>query len=171
METLYLPKNNRQRKIDFVVVDSKKKPKYHVTGTTGKKGDVLYVYDLKENEVSRIRQVSTSIIPRFQLLNNDNYVASFSLNFGPLRDLIYISHLNWIITGNIPSGKYRIRWQGKKILNVSITELPDGLFNELEVALENHEGVMIAIVALLDSWALIKKRDRGFNFKPKFRAV
>ncbi|MDR0899579.1 MAG: hypothetical protein LBM27_04415 [Lactobacillaceae bacterium] len=173
MTTLYLPKNRSKHIVDLDVFDEDKNPILKVTGTVGHKMDVLYVYDLNYNELARIRQTTTGLLPRFQLLHDDNYVASFSFNLGPLSDIIYISHLNWIVTGEIAAGKYRIRYGTKKLLNVSPVDLPDGTFNQLEITLDNQTSVHVAIVALLDSWSAIKNPEWINNLlkrrKPKFK--
>jgi uncharacterized protein YxjI len=169
MQTLYLPKNKSQSRIDMKTFDSAFNPKYHVVGKTGHKGDVIFIYDLNNNELARIRQITTGIIPRFQILHNDNYVASFGLSVGRISDIIYISHLNWIITGEISTGKYRIRAGRKRILNVLPVELADGSFNQLDVALENQEAVHVGIVTILDTWSNIKKHNSSWNLNPKNR--
>ncbi|MDR2661165.1 MAG: hypothetical protein LBC17_03945 [Lactobacillaceae bacterium] len=168
--TIYLlSKNKTQRNIDFKVFDENFNPVFRVLGNTGRKNDVLFVYDLSNTELARIRQISVGLIPRFQLLHDDNYVASFSFNFGPLSDLIYISHLNWIITGNIINGNYRIRYGSKKILSVSEIQLPEGDFNRLDVVLDNQASVHVAIVALLNNWIYLKSKSWMKYFNPKFK--
>ena len=167
MNTLYLPKSKKRRRIDYKVFDARKKPKYKVTGATGNKNDVINVFDLNDNLVAKIKQVSVGFLPRFQLINGDNYVASFNLNLGPLKDVIYISRLNWIVFGKIAEGKYKIRWRRKRLLSVETVELPDGFFNQLEVSLENQEPVMVAIAALLDSWTLIENKQKKLKLKFK----
>ncbi|KGO30173.1 hypothetical protein Q757_06750, partial [Oenococcus alcoholitolerans] len=111
---------------------------FNLSGKLGSKNDVLYVYDQHGNELSRIRQVSYGILPRFQLLYHDKYVGSIGFHFGGFRDLIFIHYLDWVVTGEITSGKYRIIHGKTRLLEVNPVEFPDGLYYELNVTFDKQ---------------------------------
>lgn len=145
-------KENRAFNEDFSLA-------YNISGKVGSKNDVLYVYDVKGVEQARIRQISYGVLPRFQLLYQDKYVASIGFNFAGLNDVIFVRYLNWVITGEVVAGKYRIRHGRKKLLEVNPVEFPDGLFYQLDVANDAQAPVHVAIAALLDRWGM--KKNRG----------
>nr|WP_257612504.1 hypothetical protein [Oenococcus oeni] len=145
-------RENRAYNKDFSIA-------FNISGKIGSKNDVLYVYDTQGVEQSRIRQVSYGILPRFQLLYQDKYVGSIGFNFAGFNDVIFVRYLNWVITGEIVSGKYRIRHGRKKLLEVNPVEFPDGLFYQLDVQNDAQASVHVAIAALLDRWGMKKNRS------------
>lgn len=145
-------KENRAYNEDFTIA-------FNISGKIGSKNDVLYVYDTLGVEQARIRQVSYGILPRFQLLYHDKYVASIGFNFAGFGDIIFIRYLNWVVTGEITSGKYRIRHGRVKLLEVNPVEFPNGLYYQLDVTKDAQAPVHVAIAALLDRWGVKKNRS------------
>ena len=159
MSVYYLPLQHNKIKKENHAYYKSFQIAYKISGNLGKKNDVLYVYNKKGDELSRIRQTSYGFLPRFQLLYKDKYMGSIGFHFGKIHDLIFIRHLNWLITGEITFGKYRIRHGKNKLLEVNPIKFPNGIFYQLKVENDKQAPMHIAIAALLDTWGIKKNRN------------
>lgn len=146
-----------------IVFDENFQASYLVSGRTGKKHDELNVQDMSGNVLVRIEQTSFGILPRFLIKYREHTVGSISLSLGHLGDIVYIRHLNWLISGNFIVGRYLITHNTKKLLSVKPEIRSDGIYNQLKITFNSQAPVHIAIAALLDIWGT--KSNPMLNFK------
>ncbi|CAM3136265.1 LURP-one-related/scramblase family protein [Leuconostoc rapi] len=135
-----------------IVFDENFQASYLVSGRSGKKNDEIHVQDMSGTVLVRIQQTSFGILPRFILKYRGHVVGSISLTLGHLGDIVYVRHLNWLISGNFIAGRYFITHNTKKLLSVKPDMRPDGIYNKLIVTFDTQAPVHIAIAALLDIW-------------------
>lgn len=152
MTKYYLRQRHRIDDGVNIVFDENFQASYLVSGRSGKKNDELHVQDMSGNVLVRIQQTSFGILPRFTLKYHGHVVGSISLTLGHLGDIVYVRHLNWLISGNFIAGRYVITHNTKKLMHVKPDVRPDGIYHKLTITFNTQAPVHIAIAALLDIW-------------------
>jgi uncharacterized protein YxjI len=119
-------------------------------------GAYFILTDMKGHELARITQTSSGILPRFTIQLGEEDMGSFSLTLGGVGDLVYIRRLNWVISGNTLANRYIITHRTQKLLGVSPTRRPDGLYIRLRVTHDEQAVLHILIAAFLDRAGLLR---------------
>ncbi|MDR3190136.1 MAG: hypothetical protein LBT80_02885 [Lactobacillaceae bacterium] len=131
-----------------VVTDLAGQPVFHIAGDFGRIGDKLILTDQSQHPLAEIEQTAIGILPKFILKANGQEVGSFGLSL-QFREILYISHTNWLVFGNTFSHNYNIaRMSG------ILAQARAGEANriKIEISAEEHTTALVLIVAFLERW-------------------
>ena len=168
MRQLYLNQAALSARATTVIRDADNQSRYLLVGKWGLRSDVLTVYLIDGSLEAEVRQESLGLLPRFRLVYHRQTVGRVSKTLGVIREVLFVRGLNWVIMGNLNSGKFRI-YHGRDLIATISRVTDSGATVVLTVDQPNHEGLVICLAAILDRWAkrqqhslqLIKRR--GWN--------
>lgn len=129
---------------------------YYITGEMGQPGNHLQILDKNAKPLATITQVSAGLLPRFSLTVAQHHVGSIGLSM-QLREILFVSGVNWVILGNLDKQSYQI-FKGPHQL-ARTTAMQDGRL-KLLILSKAHTATLILILAFLDRWRHITHSGR-----------
>lgn len=129
---------------------------YYITGEIGQPGHYLQILDKHANPLATITQISTGLLPRFSLTVAQQQVGSIGLSM-QLREILFVSGVNWLILGNLDKQNYQI-FNGRHQL-AHTTAATDGRLN-LIIFTNTDPAPLILVLAFLDRWRHVASSGR-----------
>ncbi|MDT6980132.1 hypothetical protein [Levilactobacillus zymae] len=160
MRQLYLNQAALSARATTVIRDAQNQSCYLLVGKWGLRADVLTVYLIDGSLEAEVRQESLGLLPRFRLLYHRQPVGHVSKTFGVIREVLFVRGLNWVIMGNLNSGRFRI-FHGRELIANIAPVSADGQTISLAVDQPDHEALVVCLAAILDRWA--KHQQRRLN--------
>lgn len=116
-------------------------------------GAKVHLYDMNENELIFLKQVILSFLPAFELYKDDLLVATLNQKFSFLRKKIEVesSHASFAIEGDVWDHNYTISCNDQVCCVVNKAWLSWGDVYSLDIKVEEHADLFIAIVLAIDS--------------------
>ena len=158
MRQLYLNQAALSARATTVIKDAKNQSRYLMVGKWGLRADVLTVYLIDGSLEAEVKQDSLGLLPRFRLLFRRQPVGRVSKTFGVIREVLFVRGLNWVIMGNLNSGRFRI-FHGRELIATIAPVSADGQTLSLQVDQPDHEALVICLAAILDRWAKHQQRS------------
>ncbi len=145
------------------VLDVHRETLYLISGQFGWSRAQLIASTAAGERVAEAKQLSLGIMPKFAIYYNDKEVGSVSRSLGLWREIIYIRGLNWVVMGNLVSGKYKIYHGTQVIASMRPVDGSDGTYDQLSVTNHSAEPVCLLIAAILDRWSKQNSRREARN--------
>ena len=144
-----------------IVKDESGKIRYIIVGKWGIQGDVLSLFSVQNERIAYVRQETSKIKQRniFTLYFHDKPVGKFYPILSIKKDFYFITHLNWLVIGEISKHQYAIYHLTQPIMKMRKTYLAEGNFYELEVTYDEHAPICICLASLLDYWQLNRHKE------------
>ncbi|GKT03393.1 LURP-one-related/scramblase family protein [Furfurilactobacillus sp. WILCCON 0119] len=103
--------------------------------------------------LAEAKQLSLGIMPKFALYYNGKEVGAVVRSIGFWREVVYIRGLNWVVMGNLASGKYKIYHGTHVVASMRPVTGDDGAYDQLSVNNHSAEPVCLLIAAIMNRWA------------------
>ncbi|MBP3621836.1 MAG: LURP-one-related family protein [Lachnospiraceae bacterium] len=71
-------------------------------------GHCLRIYDTQNNEVGMIKEKRDTLLPKFEMYVDGNYIGSISKEFSDFKTTYNIDFNGWHIEGDVPEWEYQI---------------------------------------------------------------
>jgi len=158
LRTLFLNQAALSARATTVIRDDQNQSCYLLVGKWGMRADVLSVYTIAGALEAEVKQDSLGLLPKFRLLYHRQVVGQVSKTFGVIREVLFIRGLNWVIMGNLNSGRFKI-YHGRELIGtIENVEHTAGGTVQLCIDHPDHEGLVICLAAILDRWAKHQQR-------------
>lgn len=148
------------------VLDVHRQTLYLISGQFGWSRAQLIASSASGEALAEAKQLSLGIMPKFAIYFNGKEVGSVRRTFGFWREVIYIHGLNWVVMGNLMSGKYKIYHGTHIIASMRPVDGSDGGYDQLSVANHSAEPVCLLIAAIMDRWSKQNGRRRLVHNQP-----
>ncbi len=125
--------------------------KYIISGQIGQRHDKLTIYDQSYDPLAEINQVSSGILPRFILTNQQQTVGSIGLSL-KLHELLFVNNLNWLVLGSLEKRRFQIKTVRQQLATAN--PIRDQRLS-IHIAKTNQEPLLLLIIAFLDRWQFI----------------
>lgn len=124
---------------------------YYITGEMGQTGNRLKILDKSAHVLAELEQASLGFLPRFTLRVANTQVGSIGLSL-QLREVLFVSGVNWLILGNLDKQRFQI----SKMRHQLAASIPkgDGRLT-IQIADVDNEVALVLITAFLDRWQFI----------------
>lgn len=134
------------------VLDEQQKTVYLISGQFGWSRAQMLATTASGEELAEAKQLSLGLMPKFALYYNGREVGSVIRSLGFWREVIYIRGLNWVVMGNLVSGKYKIYHGTHIVASMHPVMGHDGQYDQLSVANHSAEPVCLLVAAIMDRW-------------------
>lgn len=152
MRALYINQETLTANSTLTVRNQNNNIKYLITGRWGIKHSGFSVNDVYGNELAKIIQTKTGMMPEFTIFQNHQPVCKFVRPLNSTSEFFYLPQLHWIVIGNLKKMKYRILKFNNRIMT---TKLTTGFPRQLIVSIDTckHEPLCLCLIAILNYWA------------------
>jgi uncharacterized protein YxjI len=148
MQRFYLTTLSSNNSVRLQVSDEQGTQRYEIRGSIGFIGATLTIANRHGRQLAMIRRTSTGLFPRFDLLVDNHRLGSIGLSL-QLREILFVSGRNWLITGSAISNRYQVHhFQHLVLRTYPLSDLRE----MLEIDDIKNESLLILLAAFLDTW-------------------
>lgn len=154
MEHLYMHQPHHKRSdYDYKVYNYERDVLYLIKGRWGRLEDRVILYDLHGEEIYRATQVLLSILPKFELSFEREFIGNINKHIRFKQIYFTVSHLDWVIRGNYEKKEYSITKHGKKIAGIQKSTASKGNCFFISYSEPEYKGLYCLLATLLDHYA------------------
>ena len=160
MIRLYMKEEFVSKKERVIVKNKMGEDIFLIVGKWGRKGDALSLYAMNGSLLVEIKQVTLSLLPKFDLYIHQKKIGTITKHMGIRKPYFKVSGLNWTVTGDFISHVYAIKKFHQPIMKMEKVSLSFGDFYMLEITEPHHAPVCAAISLIVDHYAKQKKQSK-----------
>lgn len=154
MEHLYMHQpHHKHSKYDYKVCNYQGDVIYFIKGRWGKLEDRVILYDLYGQEIYRATQVLLSILPKFELSFDGDFIGNITKHIRFNQTYFTVSHLGWVIHGNFEKKEYNISKHGRKLAYIQKSVAYKGDYFFISFSEPKYKGLYCLLATLLDHYA------------------
>ena len=143
----------------FSVINSKEEDRYFVEGENLSLGRKLHIYDTDKNEVACVKQKFASMQPRYGVFQSGNKVIEVMQKFTVAKHKYAIFGSDWTISGDLGQHAYTISCSYGKVAVVSVVEIEDAAWIELDLSnTVNEANIVRALATVLAIDCVVAKK-------------
>lgn len=159
MVRLYMKEAFVSKKERVIVKNESGQDIFLVVGKWGRIGDTLSLYAMNGSLLVEVKQVTLSLLPKFDLYVHNKKIGSITKHLGYRKPYFKVSHLNWIISGDFEAHCYYIKHLQKTIMEMEKTSISFGDFYMLTISDPHYAPICVVISLIVDHYAKDKKKD------------
>ncbi len=103
----------------YDVYDQFENPKYFVKGEVFSLGHVIHIYDRQQRELGCIRQRLLTLMPKFELELNGQFLGEIKKEFTFFRQRYYLEYNGWEIDGGFLGWDYSVMDGERTVMSIS----------------------------------------------------
>lgn len=160
MIRLYMKEEFVAKKERVIVKNESGEDVFLIVGKWGRIGDSLSLYAMNGSLLVEVKQVSLSLLPKFDLYVHQKKIGTITKHMGIRQPYFKVSGLNWTVSGDFISHVYSIKKFHQTIMEMEKASLSFGDFYMLEVTEPHYAPICAAISLIVDHYAKQKKQSK-----------
>lgn len=153
MVRLYMKEEFVSKQNKVIVKSQTGENMFLAVGTWGRIGDSISLYNMKGSLLVKVKQVTLSLLPKFDLYVRGKKVGTITKHMAFSKPYYKVSKLNWKVTGDFEQTRYQIRHNAKTIAEIEKNCLWRGDFYALNISEPHHAPITVVISLIVDHYA------------------
>lgn len=171
MVRLYMKEEFVSKQEKIIVKNHAGEDIFLAVGTWGRVGDSISLYAMNGSLLVKVKQVTLSLMPRFDLYVRDEKIGTITKHVAFSKTYFKISKLNWIISGDFEHARYQVRQHAKTIMEMEKNCFARGDFYTLTIPEPHHAPICVVVALIVDHYARKRKKDFVLVKKNKQAAI
>lgn len=159
MVRLYMKEEFISKQEKVIVKNQAGEDIFLAVGTWGRVGDTISLYAMNGSLLVKVKQVTLSVMPKFDLYVRDEKIATITKHAAFSKIYFKISKLNWIVSGDFERAHYQIRHHSKIIMEMEKNCFARGDFYALNIPEPHHAPICVVVALIVDHYARNRKKD------------